>query len=405
MAVTSSTKWSCPACTFNNWPSCSKCILCGINKPPSDDVIPRIPVAKYRQQNPDWSKLSCSSNPPTGSIPITQPKLTQDRNNSSIFDSSPTLSTSHAHGYAGQQAVKTTSKCKTKGKWTCSTCTYINWPNAGQCVMCGISRVKGSRNEPSSIRNEAIGRLSSSRSSPSSYDSILGYASGIEAESGDTVLHGGEVPVQTNSRYRFGRNSNRGGGGGEVKKKWKCSNCTYENLPGLTKCGMCQNARVRIPTPPLATGTREDSTSGSTSPLPPPLHIPHGRRSSPPSSSCQSQQQRSSPKLSQQSVNTASDSSPSSNASANTTSSTTNANTTFHTSIIHSNTSSDSSDHANVIRGSTVDPASGSRPVASPASLEYGSCSSRERRSPHSGPGLRQLQLNNVTDEVSSVQI
>ncbi len=228
MAVTSCTKWSCPACTYNNWPSCTKCVLCGVNKP-SDDVIPRIPVAKYRQQNTGWSKLSPSSNPPTGSVPLSQPKLTQqERNNSSILESSPTLSSTHAHGYAGQQPTKTTCKCKTKGKWTCSTCTYINWPNSGQCVMCSSNRVKGCRNEPSSIRNEGLSRLSSTRLSPSSYDSILSYASGIESEGVvDSAVHGGEIPNLFNTKARSGRNSNRGNGSSsESKKKWRSSYCT-----------------------------------------------------------------------------------------------------------------------------------------------------------------------------------
>ena len=400
MAVTCSTKWPCPACTYNNWTSCSKCILCGRNKPSDDevDVIPRIPVAKYRQQNPGWSKLSSSSNPPTGCIPTTQPKVTQqERNNSSTCDSSPTMS-SHAHGYIGQQLGKTTSKSKTKGKWACTTCTYVNWPNAGQCVMCRVNRFKSSRNEPSTVRNETIDRQSSARTSPSSW----GYASGVEAEGGDSTLHSGELSVQT-TKPRSGRNSNRVGSGGscnEGKKKWKCSYCTYDNWQSAVKCTMCQNTKVRTPTPPLASGVGVGSSSGTTPSPPPPLQIPRGRRSSPPSSS-HNQQQSPSPRLSHLPVNLTSSSPSSSLTSSNIAPTITNiynsSNSSLYVSGLHPHSNSNESIEQ-VVRNES---STAFRPVAAPASMDGGCSGSRERRSPHSGSGLRQLQFNNVTDEVS----
>jgi len=406
MAVTCSTKWPCPACTYNNWPSCSKCVLCGINKPSDDDVIPRIPVAKYRQQNPGWSKLSSSSNPPTSCIPTTQPKLTQqERNNLSTSDSSPTMS-SHAHGYTGQQLGKSTSKSKTKGKWICSTCTYVNWPNAGQCVMCRVNRFKSSRNEPSTTRNEAIDKQSSARTSPSCCDSILGYASGVEAEGGDSALHSGELSVQSNPKPKSGRNSNRVGSGGscnEGKKKWRCSYCTYDNWHSAIKCTMCQNVKGRTPTPPLASGVRVESSSGITPSPPPPLHVPRGRRSSPPSSS-HNQQQTPSPRLVHLPVSLTSSSPTSSLTSSNIAPSNTNiynsSNSSLHGGglLPHSNSNNESVEQCKVVRNES---STAFRPVATPALLESGCGGSRERRSPHSGPGLRQLQLNNVTDEVS----
>ena len=256
MAMTLSSKWACPTCTYNNWPSCSKCILCGSLKP-SDDVIPRIPVAKYRQQNPGWSKLG-----PSGvgaSLPA----------GGKGFEVTPCSTTDPLHGNTAQQIHKGPSKCKTKGKWTCSTCTYVNWPNTGKCTMCGAVRTRMTRND-SPVRNEV------DRIPVRSTESILCYASGVGAVGGAVVSGSGSGPCDTplHSTKKTGR---RGGQGvnGDNKKKWKCQRCTYENWPRAIKCTMCSGPKVRTPTPPL--GAVEDAAP--TTPPPSSPHSLHSRSS------------------------------------------------------------------------------------------------------------------------------
>ena len=387
MAVTCCTKWSCLTCTYNNWPSCSKCVLCGSSKPSDDDVIPRIPVAKYRQQNLGWSKLA-SSNPPTGSIATSQPPssiLCLDLNTQSIFDSSSSSSTSQIHTYShtGQQALKGSSKCKTKGKWTCSICTYLNWPNTGHCSMCGATHVKASRNEPPGLRNEESGRVSSRFSPSSSYDSILGYASGVGAVGGASFAVGSDASVHHSSKIKSGRNMNRagaghGGGAGEGKKKWKCQRCTYENWPRTNKCSMCTGPRTRTPTPPLAA---DKESARTTTPPPPPrtLHQ-HGHRSMPSSSQIYH--------------------SPSHLPSHITSVAPTDS--LISTSRTHPNYSSDSCESTGKIdKGSVNDPSCGSNITPSnEIFLENGTGGGRERRVLHNGSLSRQIQLKSDTNEV-----
>lgn len=242
MAVTSSNKWSCPTCTYNNWQSWSQCVLCGSSKP-IDQVIPRTPVAKYRQQNSGWSKLGPSS------VTTSSPTGTKG-------SEVTTLDT--PHGNMAQQA-KVSSRCKTKGKWTCSNCTYLNWPNKGQCSMCGQARTKAPRNEVS----RAASRTS---------ESILLYASGVGAVGGATGNIGGacDIPLHT-GKVKGGRQNSRGQSGASVEnKKWKCQRCTYENWPRALKCTMCQGPKNRTPSPPLS-GGEESSSSSSVLAAPSPM--------------------------------------------------------------------------------------------------------------------------------------
>ena len=256
--MTSSSKWSCPTCTYNNWPSWSKCVLCGCSKP-IDEVIPRTPVARYRQQNSGWSKLSSSHPGGVG------PSLTPG-NRCLEVNTSPGMDSSHAN-----VSQKGSAKCKTKGKWTCSSCTSLNWPNTGYCVTCGLPRTRSPRNDAATLRKEA--------------ESILLYASGGGAVGGASEGGGGscDVPLHSSSASLKSKNGRQGKGGGQGSaqgkgggqgtaasgdnKKWKCQRCTYENWPRALKCTMCLGPKSRTPSPPLS-GTEESVSHPPASPHP-----------------------------------------------------------------------------------------------------------------------------------------
>lgn len=237
MAVTSSSKWSCPTCTYNNWQSLPKCVLCGSSKP-IDVVIPRTPVAKYRQQNSGWSKLGSGGVGPSQCLELNIP---------STVDSPP----------YGNVAQKSSAKCKTKGKWVCNSCTSLNWPNAGQCTSCGASRTRPTQ---------------TSRPPNRSSESILLYPSG--AVGGASVSGSCDMPLHS-AKAKNGRHGNRGGQAlatNTENRKWKCQRCTYENWPRAAKCTMCLGSKIRTPSPPLSGG--EDSTlSTPPPPSPHPLHV------------------------------------------------------------------------------------------------------------------------------------
>lgn len=254
--MTSSNKWACPTCTFNNWQSLPKCVLCGSSKP-VDEVIPRTPVAKYRQQNSGWSKLSSSH--PGGMGPSQSP------GNRGVEPNIPSaLDSSSCHG--SNVAAKGSTRCKTKGKWTCASCTSLNWSNAGQCTNCGTSRPRLSRNET----GRALNRSS---------ESILLYASGAVGGASVSGPCDGSLQHQS-AKAKNGRHGNRGGQGicGSENRKWKCQHCTYENWPRAPKCTMCLRPKTRTPSPPLSVA--EDPAPGT-----PPLPSPHSlhSRAQPPS--------------------------------------------------------------------------------------------------------------------------
>lgn len=240
MAVTSTSKWACPTCTYNNWQSLAKCVLCGSSKP-VDEVIPRTPVAKYRQQNSGWSKLGSS----VGASQLPGNKGTELN--------TPTLVDSSSHG----GTPRSSAKCKTKGaKWSCVHCTSLNWSNAGQCTSCGTPRLRPTRNEAGRPPNR-------------SSESILLYANG--AVGGASVSGSCDLPLQQSAKLKNSRHGNRGGqgmsGSGE-NKKWKCQRCTYENWPRAPKCTMCLGPKTRTPSPPL-------SGAEGSAPRPPLLPSPH----------------------------------------------------------------------------------------------------------------------------------
>lgn len=262
MAVTSASKWSCPSCTYNNWQSWSKCVLCGSSKP-TDDVIPRTPVAKYRQQNPGWSKLGSSHPGGVGA------SLSPGNKCLELTPTSPTVESSHPN-----VAQKGSAKCKTKGKWMCGSCTYLNWPNAGQCTICGAPRSKPTR-------NDALARNEPGRMASRSSESILLYASGVGAVGGASASGSCDVPLHS-AKAKNGRHGNRGGGQGAANgenRKWKCQHCTYENWPRASKCTMCLRAKTRTPSPPLS-GTEDSTLTPVTPPLSSSPHSLHGRVSS-----------------------------------------------------------------------------------------------------------------------------
>ena len=261
MAVTGVQKWPCPTCTYNNWSSSVKCVLCGCSRP--NEITSRASVVKYRPPAQGWSKLAHSQG--SSDACLTPDIICADFNvqSSSSMDSQPHQ---HHHHHKGSgHGVK----CKTKGKWTCTSCTFSNWPNAGQCTMCGTLRARGG------LRHDPLisgGRKEPSRSSPLLSESILDYVSGAGAEGGaachsdekappssqDLLLIQPMVAKSKQNSRNSKRTSSQQAENSNVKK-WKCHQCTYENWPRAVKCIMCQSPRRRTPSPPVSGGEEKDT--------------------------------------------------------------------------------------------------------------------------------------------------
>lgn len=208
MAVTGVTKWPCPTCTYNNWLTSSKCTLCSSPRP--------------NEVSPQWSssrKHSPSSTPTSHGGELSNAH-SPEINYKNCSSSSDTVSHHKA------------SKCKTKAKWACTTCTYTNWANAHQCVMCGAQKSK--------LKVESSG--GTNRSYPIS-ESILEYASSKGAVGGACVQEERIVPQVKPSRVKKESKN----GKSNVDKKWKCQQCTFDNYSKSVKCVMCHTRRTPSP--------------------------------------------------------------------------------------------------------------------------------------------------------------
>ena len=229
-------------------------------------------MVKYRPPVQGWSKLAHSQGSSGACLPadIICADFNHHQQSSTIAMDVQPQKHHHHHKGPGHGV-----KCKTKGKWTCASCTFTNWPNAGQCTMCGTLRTRGG------IRHDPIistgGRRELSRS-PVLSESILDYASGMGGAVGGAAYHAGSSdekappssshdlpirPVNGKSRQNS-RNSKRSSSQQQTEnnnmKKWKCHECTYENWPRAMKCIMCQSSRRRTPSPPLSGGEGERDT-------------------------------------------------------------------------------------------------------------------------------------------------
>ena len=109
---TSSDKWPCSICTYLNWPKSSKCVQCYTPKANEPDL-------KHRQQSKS---------------PLTKSPLTRSLCNSPVLDQDQ-------QQQQPQQGEK---------KWSCSACTYQNWPKSQRCVMCHVPRVSNQSQAPNS---------------------------------------------------------------------------------------------------------------------------------------------------------------------------------------------------------------------------------------------------------------
>lgn len=125
-------KWSCHVCTYLNWPKSAKCVQCYTTK--TNDILIDVPstqndsdkkISNLNEQlqqqliiNTQNTRSSCSS-------PCTVPKQEQKQQLNGEIELNEPLT----------QETVIESK-----KWSCSGCTYQNWPKSQRCVMCHLQR-------------------------------------------------------------------------------------------------------------------------------------------------------------------------------------------------------------------------------------------------------------------------
>ena len=217
------TKWDCPHCTYLNWSSTAKCVLCGCSRPTSGTIVPpKSTIAKFKQTT--QASLSIKQSPAR----------------------SPASIKATSGGGGGAGAAPETRR---RSQWSCSECTYLNWSNSSVCTICLTPR-----NKPATPSSQLTPPTSHRNVSQSG--SIFDYAGTSEATPSlepikptKTSKHNKKLSPQYEKKLTSSSASS--------SKKWTCPTCTYENWPRSSKCVMCKT----IPSPTLlpagAIGDRE----------------------------------------------------------------------------------------------------------------------------------------------------
>ncbi|XP_072312186.1 ubiquitin thioesterase ZRANB1-like [Eucyclogobius newberryi] len=164
-------KWPCDYCTYENWPSAVKCTMCRAPRPPP--VIREDPFATRPDPDPD-SDLSRAETGTAGLL------ICPDSS------ARPRVPPSGANELAN--------------KWSCLTCTFLNWPRAIRCTQCSRRRSK---------------------------------PAGPASESAQTcsAASGSHSPIEEhNDRNR-------------LNAQWTCAACMYQNWAESAKCVVCDGPK------------------------------------------------------------------------------------------------------------------------------------------------------------------
>lgn len=217
---TADSKWLCEYCTYANYPSALKCVMCCCEKTSLD-------IFRLNSKNLATSehRFHEEETPP--------PPLLLPVSNTPVDSSSQQ-----------QQQPRPLDRTETvvveDGKWSCAVCTYLNWPIALRCTQCLTERDKSSsplldatntQEDLLTAAAEHLQRTLTIRSSPDggggggvSQGAIVRRK--VSPSAGTTSL----AKTTTTTCYS------------SSAKKWQCSECTYENFPKSQKCSMCGTA-------------------------------------------------------------------------------------------------------------------------------------------------------------------
>lgn len=184
---TSTPRWSCSVCTYWNLPHARRCLQCNskledeismkpMNQhPPSQKSTPSPFIAEYDSMKEQLNALNiCRSKGEDDLLDLFHPgtECSRKRRNNSpshkscnaaerVLDSSKESDSGGVSGGAKHQSPTSTSPVNTcsrssysTGKWSCSACTYENWPKALKCSMCLNPRETSSgRNSQASAKH------------------------------------------------------------------------------------------------------------------------------------------------------------------------------------------------------------------------------------------------------------
>lgn len=239
MSEVATHKWRCDYCTYLNWPKALKCTLCQAPRPVqlitpavSSENVPALISPDNNAQRSSlivrtndagsspsastWQCKSCTylnwARSPRCTI-CKSPRLPGPLANENTRGRTPARSRT-PQIVDNSQAINNDRNrviCQSAKKWTCTACTYENWPKAKKCVICMTGR---GRLSPDTVSSAASPQLiaenirnvdaSASKSPPTSPP--RSPASAIEnATVGATSVHAqshGTINVETDKNSK-----------------------------------------------------------------------------------------------------------------------------------------------------------------------------------------------------------
>jgi len=230
-------KWKCLQCTYENWPSAHKCAICltlkSTNSLRHNSSITSSSTT-FKKANIN-NQLSIESNKRT---------MKPNKKIINVIYEEQTIPI----GRSNKDDVNLLDQSVEIQKWSCSVCTYLNWPKSLKCVQCYSSKnLSGSNSIPTNtLNNESLYRVENEKN-PSSRNSSKTNSPRSSPCTVQNIRTGIEV-ISLNEEKSMISSSNSSINNGIVEGKWSCSACTYQNWPKSQRCVMCHIPRTNIST-------------------------------------------------------------------------------------------------------------------------------------------------------------
>jgi hypothetical protein len=237
--MNSKRKWKCLQCTYENWPSAQKCAICLTSK----STTSLRPNSASTNNNTTFKKTNINNllnNESNNRKPKPHKKMINV-----IYDEQPT-----PFSRSNEDEVNLLDQSVEIHKWSCSVCTYLNWPKSLKCVQCYSSKNLSTTSTtlptcPNILNVESVYRVenqenvnstnSNKNNSPrSSPCTVQNTKTGVEV----VTLNDGKSSTSSSSSNLSINNTLT------VEGKWPCSACTYQNWPKSQRCVMCHVPRT-----------------------------------------------------------------------------------------------------------------------------------------------------------------
>ncbi|CAH8849681.1 unnamed protein product [Trichobilharzia szidati] len=143
-------KWPCAVCTYENWPAAFKCTLCGTPRSSTliEDEMQRLHLSSKDSEKIDDCRAEAAFDA-TQLIKCQSCTYLNQRQNFKceqcfqVLCDSPVLDNEVSKQASSAflcplppSPPHTLESLAPSGKWTCTECTYENWPKSKHCVMC-----------------------------------------------------------------------------------------------------------------------------------------------------------------------------------------------------------------------------------------------------------------------------